>query len=203
MNIMDEKEKAKIEKLLVSKAGALFKKSAVITSDGFILDIRADTANESCLGVYIIKVSDKMNALLHQAIGDYVIAEYTPHTFKDCPKFNIINDDDTRASSMRDKVSCIKLINMYLNTVENEDIKWLNLSDAIDYDSVFVQNESAEIKSIDGCCSAIVSKTIFPMITKTVFKSVKYTTQSIDGLNKLVIRFPVDDSEVMLNYWFI
>lgn len=205
MKELETKSMEKIKKVFV-KSSNLFKKKAILTYDGYILDVNTDLSNESYLGIYVIKIDDDVNDLIHQLYEDnYTMMEITPQKTKtDFSIYKIIIDDGkTSYYDMLDKKD--KLISLYNIYKNSDETQWAQLCDAIDYNDVFKDNKAVEISSTNSYSgNVIISKTILPNITKNVFNKVRYKTEKYsDMLNALTINFHIDSSDILMHYYYL
>lgn len=206
MKELDKKIMNKVDKVL-SKAVKLFKNKAIMTNDGFIVEKDINLENESFLGMYMMKLDDDIVDYIHQIIeiDKFEVIEFEPSEFKkDFTSFKVLSN-----TNLKSYYVILQMIDADRSTFDStmsiDDSRWVNLSDSLDYNEVFVKNMAKSLKPTNKCTmDVIVSKSLFPNVTKTIYNDVKYVTESYnDYLDSLNIKFHSDGCTILLRYYYL
>lgn len=205
MKELEKKIMNKVDKAL-GKAVKLFKRKAIMTNDGYLMESHINLANEAFLGLYIIKLDDDIVDYIHQIIEveNFYFIEFNPSEFKKSFECTILNNTNLN-SYYKTQLIVDKTIKIYDEAMSLPNNKWSKLSENLDYNEIFVDNLAKELKPTnDHTLSVTVSKSLFPNVTKTVYDSVLYNTEiDSDYLDTLNIKFHIDGCNIFMRYYYL
>lgn len=189
---------------VLTKANNLFKHGCIVTYDGFMIDPDADISNEAYLGIYVLKIDEDINNMLHESINDFDIIKVNISKGSKIVSFTKINDTG-RMSYMTLCEKILRLIGIYDVAKSIERDSWQLLCDHIDYNEIFVENKSTELKhTTNGSGDIIISKTLFPNVTKNVFNKVIYRTDKYSTvLNRLTVNVKNNAVDIIMQYYYL
>ena len=207
MSEMSASDIKKIRNIFV-KISNFFKNEVIMTNDGYIFDIKSDLALEANIGQYAVKLDDKLVELFNQFIGEeYTMIELIPSKMKDdLTEFQIIEEDGR--SFYYDVMKRVRTrICDFDNRAEYPDSRCKYISEIDDtfYDDIFKDGKSRKIGGTEkDNPSVVVSKSIFPCITKKNYPVTKYyTTTAHDVTFVLTIFTKIDGLNIQMCYYYI
>lgn len=207
MTELNSSDMNKIRNIFV-KISNFFKNEVIVTNNGYIFDIKSDLALEANIGQYAVKLDEKLKDLFNQFIGeDYTLIELIPSKMKtDLMEFKLIKDDGHVAYYDIMKQVSVRICD-FDNRAEYPDSRCKYISDIDDnfYDDIFKNGKAREISGTEkDTPSVVVSKSIFPCITKKNFPVTKYyTTTAHDVTFVLTIFTNIEGLNIQMCYYYI